>query len=96
MIAHAVTACTGGAEDARMVDVTMTIERSLIRITLIILSGICGRTAISPENRLTGAGAARYIQQMIVQSLCNIQGRKLKIVTEHVFRYFRTDTEYAR
>lgn len=96
MIVHAVTAYTGGATDVRMANVMMITEQPLTRIAIIILNDICGRTAINPESKLTGAGAARYIRQMIVLSLCNIRGRKLKIVTDRAFRYFRTDTEYVR
>ena len=94
---HAVTACTNGAADVRMANVMMITERPLTRIAIIILIDIiCGRTAINPESKLTGAGAAHYIQQMSALRLCNIQSRKLKIVTKRAFRYFRTDIEYAR
>lgn len=96
VIVHAVTACTGGAADVRMADATMTTERSLIHIAIIILIDICGQTATNPESKLTGAGVARYIQQMIVLNLCNIRSKKSKIVTERTFRYFRTDTESAQ
>lgn len=96
MIVHAVTAYTGGATDVRMANVMMITEQPLTRIAIIILIDICGQTAINPESKLTGAGAAHYIQQMIALSLCNIQSRKLKIVTKRAFRYFRTDIEYAR
>lgn len=96
MIARVDIACIGGAADVRMENATMTTERSLIRILIITLSDICGRTAISLESRLTGAEAARIIQQMIVRSLCNIQGRISNRVTDQAFRCSKTATEYVR
>lgn len=96
MIARADIACIGGVADVRMGNATMTTERSLIRILIITLSGICGRIAISPESRLTGAGQVHTIQRMIALSLCNIQGRISNRVTDQVYRYFKTDTEYVR
>lgn len=93
---HADTVCTGGAVDARMADVTMTIERSLIRIPIIIQNAIRGRTVTSPENRLTGAGAVHFTRQMIVRSLCNIQGRTSKRATDQTSRCFKMATEYVQ
>lgn len=93
---HADIACIGGAADARMADVTMITERSLIHIPIIIQNDIRGRTVTIPENRLTGAGVVHFTRRMIARSLCNIQGRISNRVTDQAFRCFRTDTGYAR
>ena len=93
---HADTVCTGGAADARMANVTMTTERSLIRIPIIIQNAIRGRTVTSPENRLTGAGAVHFTRQMIARSLCNIQGRISKRATDQTSRCFKMAKEYVQ
>lgn len=93
---HAGTACIGGAADARMANVTMTTERSLIHIPIITQNDIRGRTVTIPENRLTGAGVVHFTRQMIARSLCNIQGRISKRAIDQTSRYFKMATEYVR